>query len=441
MRSRSREQVENNDYARRFRQMLQSNVVGPDGILLQSRLVNARGNLTKPINDAVEWAWYRWGMPEHCHIVGHSSWADLQRQIITSVAEDGEAFIRLIRTGRYGLQLQLIDPEYIPIELERDARQGAGRIRMGIEYDAWDRPVAYWMTDSQGDYYYGAGRYQRIPADEIVHAFVPFRSGALRGLPWMSSALLTLHMMDQYADAAVVNARMGAAKMGFICSESGEAPPLTGRDSDGGPEIDAEPGTFPVLPDGYRVEKFETQYPNGEFGDFMKVLARKVAAGLNVNYASLAGDLSDANYSSLKHGVAEEREFWRTLQNWMIDAVCRRVFRAWLDRAALRHQIKGVDPTMTDALVEAATWQARRWEWVDKLDGVKADLLAVNARTRSLSEIIRESGRDPDDVWLEIQRDQERLKALGIEPVPQNPGYQQTGTTEPQTDESDQKAA
>jgi len=95
---------------------------------------------------------------------------------------------------------------------------------MGVEIDDWQRPVAYWFSSAEGDYYYAGRRYTRIPAAEIIHAYLPFRAGAWRGVPWNATALVRLHMLDGYEDAALVNARAGANNVGFFLTEDGLAP-------------------------------------------------------------------------------------------------------------------------------------------------------------------------------------------------------------------------
>lgn len=420
LRARSREQAENNDYAKRYLQMVRANVAGPDGVLLQSKLVGRDGTLDKTANDAIEWAWYRWGAADACDMGRRSSWPELQRLLVSTVAEDGEAFVRIVTgkaAGRFGYALQFLDAESIELNLEREAYGAFGRIRLGIELDDWNRPLAYWVTSKSGDFHYGGRSFERIPADQIIHAFVLLRPGQLRGIPWLATPLLRMHMLGEYEDAAVVNARLGASKMGVLYTPDGTPPSLDGTDEAGDPEIVAEPGTFQVLPDGYRMETFDPLYPNGEFEVFVKAQLRGIAAGLGVNYASLANDLGDANYSSLKHGTAEEREHWKTLQNWLIDAFLRPVLRGWINHAGRYGQIPPAVYARSDEIMDAAAWQPRRWAWVDPLDEMKTNLAAINARLRSRSDIIREAGKDPEDVWLEIQREDERLKALGIEPI------------------------
>jgi len=60
------------------------------------------------------------------------------------------------------------------------------------------------------------------------------------------------------------------------------------------------------------------------------------------------------------------------------------------------------------------SWQPRRWQWVDPMKDAEANRVAVEMGTRSISDIIREQGRDPEQVWQELSEDLQRLNELGI---------------------------
>ena len=56
-----REQALNNDYVARVLSLTRSNVIGPNGIILQAKAQSIRGNLDTKANDAIEASWNRWG--------------------------------------------------------------------------------------------------------------------------------------------------------------------------------------------------------------------------------------------------------------------------------------------------------------------------------------------------------------------------------------------
>lgn len=420
LRARSREQYANNDYARRFVGMVQANVVGPTGIGMQARAISRRGNPDNSANDGIEAAWKQWGRRETCDISQRLGWREMQRLFIATVAIDGEAFLiqHTRKANRYNYALQLVDPELCPVDYDHEP----DNIRMGIEYDADDRPVAYhFQTLTQdGSYARNGQRYIRYPAEQVIHAYLPEYVGQRRGLPWMATALLRMNQLAGYEDAAIVAARVGAAKMGFFTSPDGTAYSGDDTDSQGHIITDAEAGTFEQLPDGVQLQTFDPQYPHGEYADFVKTCLRGIASGLGVSYHGLSNDLEGVNFSSIRSGVLEEREIWKGLQEWCVDNLHSVIYENWLPRALLANAIStpsgGTLAIAQEEKYRRVTWQPRRWPWVDPLKDMQANQTAINERLRSRSDVIREMGRDPEEVWREIQRETELLESMGLKP-------------------------
>ena len=110
LRSHSRRLAMNNDYMRSFLRMVQRNVVGADGISLQMRCTNRKGEADQEINKQIEAAWMQWSKHRLCTVTGEYSLTELLRVIMTAIARDGEVLLRQIRgfdgnDWRYALQL------------------------------------------------------------------------------------------------------------------------------------------------------------------------------------------------------------------------------------------------------------------------------------------------------------------------------------------------
>jgi capsid protein len=65
----------------------------------------------------------------------------------------------------------------------------------------------------------------------------------------------------------------------------------------------------------------------------------------------------------------------------------------------------------------AAHYQPRRWAWVDPQKDGAANKLAIDERLKSRSQVMREMGDDPESTWMEIQREEQLLEKLGIQPI------------------------
>lgn len=424
--ARAREQAVNNDYAKAFVRMCRQNIVGPKGVMLQAQAKNSAGKLDKDVNQAIESAWSRWGKRESADVAGVQSWRAIQAGAVASCVKNGEFMLRKIYgadAGPHGFSLQILDPQRCHPQFDQNDLPGGAFIRAGIEFNQYGRAIAYHFTvlnesESFYNYSYAGRHYHRIQADEIIHGFLPELECQKRGLPWMATGLFRMKQLVGFEDAAIVNARIGASKMGFIQWRDGRAPDfMDDQDQEELLQVDSEPGTFPILPEGAELKEWSPQYPSGEFATFNKAMLRGIAAGFGVLYNNLANDLEGVNFSSIRQGTLDEREHWKEMQEWLIETLVQPVFEAWLPRALLGGHIKAKGRPLSAANIDAygdVAWQPRRWAWIDPQADIQAAVTAKNNLLDSPGRIIREQGRDPTSVWQEIAADIEEMKSAGI---------------------------
>ena len=413
LRARSRQLVNNNDYARRYISLCATNVIGANGIKLQSKVQNANGKYDKTANYKIESAWKEWGKSKNCSVDGMLTWRDVQRICIETAVRDGEIIVWVKEGFRndFKFAVQLLEADHLDIQYNDIPK----RIKMGIEYNEYGRPIAYHLfTKHPGDRAYSTMQFVervRIPATEIIHLFYRERPSQTRGIPWMHSAMTRLNHVGAYEEAELIAARVGASKMGFILNPDGEQ--YQGdEDSDGNIEIEAEPGTFEQLPVGYDFKEWDPTHPSGNFGPFMKTTLRGIASGMNISYPALANDLEGANYSSLRAGTIEERDAWKVKQQWFIDTLCTPIFERWLTYALLTRMINL--PFDRYDKYNTPAWFARSWQWVDPLKDSKAAIEEINAGIRTRTDTLAEQGKDFEDIVDTLRQEMEMLKDAGI---------------------------
>jgi capsid protein len=163
---------------------------------------------------------------------------------------------------------------------------------------------------------------------------------------------------------------------------------------------------------GMDFKAVDFQHPNGAFGDFNKAVLRGVASGLGVSYNTLANDLEGVNYSSIRAGLLDEREEYKTHQSFIIDHLCRPVFFAWLEQALLTDTLNLPAEKMDK--FNAAEFRGRRWQWVDPLKDVQANITSIEAGLKSRRQVVSEMGGDFEDVIDELSEDQSLIAAAGI---------------------------
>lgn len=418
MRARSRDLARNNEYARRYFNLLKTNVVGEHGFKLQVKALDPRGALDTDGNQSIETAFKVWGKRGNCTADGKMSWVDVQKMVVEGLARDGEVFVIKHRGNAFhdSFALEFLEPDQID-EKKNERLDGGREIRMGVELDKFKKPIAYHvLTSHPGDYDFASmvksPKHKRVPAEQMIHVFMPLRAGQTRGEPWMSSAMASIKQLNGWREASIVAARMGASKMGFFTSPSGDG--FVADDLDGNvPIIDAQPGTFHQLPQGVDLKTFDVGYPTSEFDSFHRSVLKGIASALGVSYTSLANDLEATSYSSIRQGALEERDFYRSVQQVMTDHFVRPVYEAWIE-AAMEVDTLFMPIATYDKFSTASEFRGRAWNWVDPMKEMNAAVLGMKNGILSLQDVASQYGKDTEELLAEIQRDKSLMEQFGI---------------------------
>jgi lambda family phage portal protein len=425
MRARSRDLAINNDYARRFLAMVGSNIIGPNGIILQCKAKWPDGRLDKWANDKIENAWLDWGKKGNFDVTGTLSMHDADWLGVQSVARDGEIIVRIVEDfdNDWGFAVQFLEADHLDETLNVARLSNGNSIRMGVEFDKWFRPAAYHLlTDHPGDSFwtYNRRNYIRVPAENIIHPFVHERINQPRGVPWMHSAMTRLNNIGAYEEAAIIAARIGASKMGNYEMDD-EADPALMKQAAGVDEKDfqgnlistVEPGTVGFSPRGYKFNPIDWKYPDGEFAPFMKASLRGISSGLLVSYNSLANDLEGVNLSSIRHGVQEERDSWRLQQAWWVGDYKRRLYLRWLGWSMLTGKLSLSFGTLEK--YQAVKWQPRIWPYMDPEKDANAKVTALENKLTTWTRALAEDGIDLEEHCAELKAEQELAAKYGID--------------------------
>lgn len=299
--ARARDAVRNNPYAARIVDTWTANLVGT-GIASLWPEPHAS-------------AWRKWTESRSCDAQGHNNWGGLQVLVARCLVESGEALVRFRRVSAstenpVGLQLLVMEADALAADYTDQA--GGRRIVQGIEMDRVGRPVAYWLR--KGD---GLER-ERVAASDMLHVFRRRRPDQYRDISWLAPVLWTLKDLSSYEAALIQKARVEASLAAIVIDEDVDT--LTGRtdavepvrDMHGRPVEDIQPGTI-LYRRGGSVQTISPTGGGGHLG-FAKRTLESVAVGVGLTYDQLSGDLSEANYSSLRAGKIEHRRLLEQLQ-------------------------------------------------------------------------------------------------------------------------------
>lgn len=411
LRAHSRDLSKNNVYAARYLELVGTNLVGPEGINFESEILGNRSKPKDDWNEAIENAWDRWG--QCCTVDGRLSWVEAQQLVASTVALDGEILIRMVRgyPNPCGFALELIDADRLDYQWYRPLQNGS-RIVGGVELDAWGRRVAYWLWTAHPQDWDAAPQRIRVPATEILHLYREDRVQSVRGIPWITPAMVQINMLGRLWTAELVAANYDANRVGVIKPQQG----IDANDVDDtgatAAEITSDFATFLGLDAGQDVIFPPSNHPNSVLPQFTSYLLKGVASGLGVAYHSLAGDLSESKFSSDRTALIQERDHWRKLQGWYIRSFCSPVYRTWLEMAILSGTIQL--PVADVERLYAPRWSARSWEWVDPLKDVQASTNAISFGLSTYQSELASQGIDWREQFKQRAAEQELAKELGL---------------------------
>ncbi len=415
LRARARELSRNNAYARRFINSYVDNVVGPFGVNLQVRSRDPNGVIDTFANNIIEREFTNWSTSVTAD--GKMSWMEAQRLFAETYARDGEVIIRIIKNfnNDHKFAFEFIEADFLDTELNDHNK----KIRMGVERDDYGRPINYHFLKYHPNdtafptmEHHGT-KYQKVPADQIIHFYHQERPHQTRGVPPLSACIRDLKMLDGYMEAELVAARVSASKMGFFKSGAGDS--YQGEDliETNTPVMSASPGNFEQLPQGVEFQAFDPQHPTTAFKDFTKQVLRSIASSLSVSYNTLANDLESVNYSSLRQGALEERDHWKCEQSKMISAFHSRIFASWLEMTLLTDKLNGL-PVSKFNKFNTPVWKPRGWQWIDPKKEIEALQIGMQNGFITMQDVQSSYGRDVEDVFEQIQAEKEIATEYGI---------------------------
>jgi lambda family phage portal protein len=409
--ARARELVVTNGYAANACEAFASNLVG-DGIKPSSLIEDAT------LRDRVQKLWLAW--TDEADADGLTDFYGLQAMVAREMFVAGECFVRLRpRRAEDGLlvplQMQLLQAEMLPFEKTETAANG-NRIRCGIEFDLIGRRVAYHFRrrhpGDSTDQRIAVPDTVRVPAEEVLHIYRPIDAGQIRGLPHVAPAMVRLFLLDQYDDAELDRKKTAAMFAGFITKTAPEDP-MMGEgeaDLDGAAIASLEPGTMQVLLPGEDVKFSSPADVGGGYEAFQYRTLLAVSASLGLPYHLVTGDVRQANYSSLRAELVEFRRRIGQLQHGvMAHQLCRPIWRRWLEMAVLSGALEA-----NPVAARPVQWIPPRWDWVDPLKDIQAQVLAMEAGITSRRKVVEATGYDVEEVDRENAVDAKRAANLGL---------------------------
>lgn len=421
LREKARDLTLNNSYIVAFMNLLKNNVVGKNGITLSANVVNDNGTPDLLANKIIETGFWEWG--KNPTVNSDLNWVELQKVLLTTMIRDGEVFILKIKDrkiNKFGFALQVFEPDWVDYELNQDAN--TFYIRHGIEYNYFHKPIAVHINKYPPNWaakedLQASDGYTRVPVEDIIHLYSPERISQGRGYSALTSIMFSVRMMDAVNEAGVTNIRIGAAKMGFfVKKDANSVAEFTGSTTDSAGNLisGVEPGEFQRLPDGFEFQSFNPDFPQQALQPFIQHILRSISTGLGISYNTLTMDLENVSYSSIRAGVEMERDTYKSLQEFMIDKFLAPVFDEWLKTALAMNALNPL-PVSKLWKFSNATFQARAFSYVNPVDDVTSDVLAMDNNIFTLNDVLSKQGKNLIDHLEQLKAEKDLLKKYGLE--------------------------
>jgi lambda family phage portal protein len=355
-----------------------------------------------------------------------------QSLVCRAVRTDGEVFIRF-RYRRLSdglavpLQIQVIEADHCPVQ--KNQPFDPLPIRAGIKFNPIGKRLAYLMYKQHpGSTASVDPTLYEISADQILHVYEVRRPGQLRGVPWLTPAILMLHDIKQFMDASLLRAKIANLLSVFMkkAGATGDILPNDGTDSTesnpGGQSetsiTELKPGQVHFLEPGEEPVILNPSASGVDTAAFLRLMLQAVARAIGITYEMLSSDLSGVNYSSIRAGVLEFRRQCEAYQyHVMIHQFCMPVWRQFIDQAILAGAL-GDDAAQQYAKdaepFYEVRWDPPGWPWVDPLKDGMAMRAAVRDGFTSRQRICSEVGYDSEELDAEQVADNARADEGGL---------------------------
>lgn len=307
-----------------------------------------------------------------CDHTEQSTWGSLQAQARLEALVAGDVLVVLRQYQPTGLpRVQLVNAAAVQTPYGRARLRGGHRIVHGVELDAQDRQVAYWVSQRDGTSKrlpaYGEKSGRRIAW--LVYG-CERRLDEVRGEPLLSIILQSLREIDRYRDSIQRKALILSMLAAFI-KKSEDKPgtmPITGGavrrsietvQESGGRQrqfknAELMPGLFiEELQQGEEPVAFQSNGTYEKFGEFEAAILQAVAWSNNMPPEVLQLSFRN-NYSASQAAINEYKMALNMLRTAFGECFCTPIYQEWLLASALTRKISA--PELVESWRDVAAY-------------------------------------------------------------------------------------
>lgn len=417
VRARARDLERNSD--------MMNSVVGPfvrntvgTGYVLQSNIEDAA------IAKEVERLWKLWCKKQNCDVTATQSFNQMLRMAVRRKKIDGGVLFvkRFTSDGLIPFKLQMFEVDELDGS-QVDPHDKGNRVVGGIEYNRYNRPMGYWISQYATD---GLSIIEPIYVDakDVIFYFSKRRPSQLREMSDMSQTITRIRDTNEFMTAVSVKQRIEACLAIFIKKQL----PTTGIGRTGagatGPRQTYEgktlsPGMIKEMNAGDEIQVVNPQGQATDAASYIKLQQHLIGAGQGLGYEVTARDMSESTYSSTRQGLIEDGMTYADEEELLLE-VMDEIYETFIISVVLA----GLIPTKS-FWNNKHEFFSHRWvkdpkPWIDPAKEAAATKTALQTGQKTFKQIAAENGSDwrtqVDDIAevLKYARDKHGIDLGGV---------------------------
>jgi len=412
IRARARDLERNSDIAGGIISAFERNIVGP-GFQLQAKTED------EDVNNRIEAEWKEWSKARNCDVTGQHNITELLRTAVRRKKIDGGVLIVKVYTnqGTIPFQLQALEVDELD-EIALMPRNKGNRVKGGIEYNAYNQPVGYFIRQYNIDGFTMSDSVY-VDAKDVIFYWAKDRPSQIREMSDMAPTVTRVRDINQYMEAVSVKERIAACLAVLIKKQAPGSSmgrsSIASEASDGYTPKTITPGMIADLQPGDDVSVVMPPSSGASAEGFLRLQQRLASAGQGLSYETTSRDLSQVNYSSARQGLIEDEMTYAMEREVLLEKVLDEIYETFLISLVLAGRV-----TIPNFWEEKRAWFKHIWvaparRWIDPQKEANANRIALETGQKTFQQIAAENGYDWKEQLDDIADALKYANELGID--------------------------
>lgn len=411
IRGRARDLERNSDIANSIINAFTRNIVGT-GFSLQAKTGKDK------LNKEIETLFKEWTKAKNCDVTGQQSFTQLLRMAVRRKKVDGGILFKKCYTagGVVPFKLQALEVDELSLSWTTPHQKG-NKVAGGIEFDQYNRPVGFWISQYSIDGYDVATPIY-YDAKDIIFIYSKFRPSQAREISDLAPTLTRIRDVNEFITSVSVKERVSACLSIFVK----KAPPLGGFgrgavQTPNGVNYSQKrltPGMITELNAGDDISVVDPKSTSSDAATFLKFQQRLISAGQGLSVEATSRDMSQSNYSSARQAGIEDELTYQEDIELIRDRLLVEVYESFIISAVLSGAVNIPDFWQNKEKYLKHEWIKGAKKWIDPQKEANATATALASGQKTFAQVTAEGGRDWREQIDELAMVQEYAEKKGV---------------------------